>query len=179
MSKRKKLPLAQRIARSCGECVACCYVLAIRDLGKPVSVDCRHLDRSKKTECCSIYAERPFDCQQYECAWLVDAGFGDAQHRPDRIGVLFTPRDNRWEVVPFAGPTTLIAHETRSGAFEEDQAAKFMKHVAGRFLVFGFHGPRLDKCRAMGPADKLTAVVKWCEDRGLSDLTHILKGVFA
>ena len=136
MSKRKKLPLAQRASRSCGECFACCYVLAIRDLKKPTGEDCKHLDRSRKTACCSIYAERPFDCQQYECAWLRDAGFGDTWHRPDRVGVLFTPRDNRWEVVPFAGAFTLIAHETRPGAFEEDQAAKFMKHVAGHFLIF-------------------------------------------
>jgi hypothetical protein len=176
MVKRKKLKILQREDRACGECFACCHVLAIRDLDKPVGEDCKHLDRTREVHHCTIYDQRPFDCQQYTCAWVREAGFGDVWHRPDKLGVLFTPRDNKWEVVPFAGPFTLIAHETREGAFEELAAKKFMRHVAGHFLVFGFHGPLLDKCRAMGPADKLKAVFEWCDARGYTKVTGILKG---
>jgi hypothetical protein len=174
--KRKKLKVLQQEDRACGECFACCHVLAIRDLDKPAGEDCKHLDRTRKGHNCSIYEQRPFDCQQYACAWLLSSGFGDAWHRPDKIGVLFTSRDNRWEVVPFAGPYTLIAHETRAGAFEEPAAKKFMRHVAGRLLVFGFHWPLLDKCRAMGPADKLKAVFEWCNTNGYKEVIGILKG---
>lgn len=173
--KRKKLKVLEREDRVCGECSACCHVLAIKDLGKPAGEDCKHLDRERRTHHCTIYDQRPYDCQQYTCAWVREAGFGDAWHRPDKLGVLFTPRDNRWEVAPFAGPFTLIAHETREGAFEEMAAKKFMKHVAGHFLVFGFHGPSLSQARILGPADKLRAVFAWCADRGYDKPTEILK----
>lgn len=174
--KRKKLKVLQREDRTCGECFACCYTLAIKDLDKFAGDDCKHLDRTRKEHHCTIYEQRPFDCQQYMCAWVREAGFGDDQHRPDKIGVLFTPRDNKWEVAPFAGPFTLVAHETRVGAFEEPAAKKFMRHVAGHFLIFGFHGPLLDKCRTMGPANKLQAVFAWCNERGFANVTGILKG---
>lgn len=174
--KRKKLKVLQRQNRVCGECNACCNVLAIRELKKPVNEDCKHLDRTKKTEHCSIYAERPRDCVDYQCAWLREAGFGDTYHRPDKIGVLFTPRDNKWEVAPFAGPFTLIAHETRPGAFDEPGAQKFMKHLAGHFLVFGFYGATLSRARIIGPADKMKAVFEWCEQHGYDKVTGILDG---
>jgi len=171
--KRKKLSvIANR--RACGDCHACCSVLAIKDM-KPAGEDCTYLDRTK-SDGCMIYADRPYDCQHYQCLWVRDAGFGDAWHRPDRLGVLFTPRDNRWDVTPFAGPFTLIAHETRAGAFEEVNAQKFMKRIAGHFLVFGFYGPTLGQARVMGPAGKLTAVFEWCRRNGHDSPTGILKG---
>lgn len=173
--KRKRLPLMPRTDRACDDCHACCSVLAIRDLKKPAGETCKHLDATK-IDACTIYADRPFDCKEYRCAWLHTPGFGDTWHRPDRLGVLFTPRDNKWEVLPFAGLYTLIAHETRPGAFEEPGAKKFLKHVAGRFIVLGFHGPLLDKCRAMGPADKLAATIDWCRERGYDGPTGILRG---
>jgi hypothetical protein len=174
--KRKKLKVLQRKDRVCGECFACCNVLAIKDLDKPPSEDCKHLDRTRKEHHCTIYDRRPFDCQQYLCAWVQEAGFGDDHHRPDKIGVLFTARDNRWEVAPVAGPFTLVAHETRAGAFEEPGAKQFMKHVGGHFLILGFYGPLLDKCRMMGPANKLKAAIEWCNERGFANITGILKG---
>ena len=179
MKRKKKLPLLKREDRTCGECFACCYVLAIQDIPvgkvKPAGQDCPHLARESEHPC-SIYAERPRTCVDYQCAWVREAGFGDVEHRPDKIGVLFTPRDNKWEVEPFAGPFTLIAHETRAGAYAEEAAANFMEHVAGHFIVLAFHGPKLDKCRFMGPANKILAVSEWCQEHGYSQPTSILKG---
>lgn len=173
--KRKKLPVLQRQDRTCGECHACCTVLAIRDLNKPVHETCKHLDASKN-DGCTVYDQRPRDCQEYRCAWLSDAGFGDTWHRPDRHGILYTPRDNKWEVAPFAGPTTLIAHETRPGALQEEAAQKFMRHVAGHYIVLAFHGPLVNKARAMGPAGALTAVFDWCKEHGYDGPQGILDG---
>jgi hypothetical protein len=90
--------------------------------------------------------------------------------------VLFTPRDNRWEVVPFAGPYTLIAHETRKGAFAEDAASDFMEYLGGHFIILAFWGPRLDQCRTIGPADKIKKIIEWCQAHHHSKLTGILKG---
>lgn len=174
--KRKKLKVLKREDRTCGGCNACCSVFAISDLKKPHSVPCEHLDATQPERHCTRYETRPRDCSDYQCAWLKDAGFGDESHRPDKLGVVFTVRDNKWEVEPFAGPFTLVAHQTRDGAFEEDAAKKFMNHVAGHFIVLGFFGPTLTKCRHMGPADKLKAVFEWCQEHGYSGANGILKG---
>lgn len=147
-------------------------MLAVRELDKACGEDCEHLDRDKR-DGCTIYATRPLVCQQYRCAWLTDAGFGDTWHRPDRLGVLFTVRDVNPDVGSFSG-SVLVAHETRPGAFDEPGAKKFMKHVAGRFVVLCFGGPILDRTFAMGPADQLAAITAWCSERGV-DMTGILK----
>jgi hypothetical protein len=49
------------------------------------------------------------------------------------------------------------------------------KHVAGRFFVFGFHGPTLSRARIMGPADKLKAVFAWCAEHNYKEPTGILR----
>jgi hypothetical protein len=174
--KRKKLKVLKREDRTCGGCNACCSVLAISDLKKKAGVDCVHLDRTKSEHHCTIYETRPRDCSEYTCGWVRNVGFGDDEHRPDKVGVLFTPRDNKWEVAPFAGPFTLIAHETREGAFEEPEAQKLMTYIAGRFIILAFWGPTLTKCRTMGPANKIKAVIEWCQEHGYPQLTGILDG---
>ena len=171
---KKKLPLLPRVDRVCGGCNACCYVLAIDDLKKPINEDCKHLDRSKTTHHCSIYAERPRDCSEYMCAWVREPWFGEDKHRPDRLGVVFTPRDNRWDVEPFAGPFSLVGHELRAGAMDEKVTKKFMTHLAGHFIVFGFFAPTFVRARTMGPENKMQAVFNWCEEHG-HQVTDILK----
>jgi len=175
--RKKKLPVLQkRVDRVCGGCNACCSVLAIQELKKPAGQDCTHLDRSKPEHHCTVYETRPRDCSDYTCAWVREPGFGGDEHRPDKIGVLFTPRDNKWEVEPFAGPFTLIAHETRPGAFAEEAATKFMEYIGGHFIIFAFWGPKLDKCRTVGPAHKIKKIFEWCHEHHYSKITGILKG---
>jgi hypothetical protein len=173
--KRKKLKVLQQGGRACDGCSACCHVFAIQALHKPAGETCKHLDRTRGSQHCTIYEQRPYDCQQYLCAWVQQAGFGSTWHRPDKLGVLFTERDNKQEVALLAGPFTLVAHETRDGAFEEPGAKKFMRLVAGRFLVFGFYGPTLSRVRIMGPADKLRAVFAWCAEHNYKEPTDILR----
>lgn len=172
--KRKRLPVVQ--SRTCGECFACCYVFGIPALDKVAGRDCAHLDRSKGAHHCTTYDARPADCVQYSCAWVHDDRFGSDEHRPDKLGVVLTPRDNKREVIAFAGPVTLVAHETRPGAFAEEAVHDFLERVAERIIVLGFHGPRLDKCRAMGPADRLSRALTWCTTHRYANITGILNG---
>jgi len=67
--------------RSCGECSACCTVLAVNAIGKPADTACPN-------ECngCAIYESRPAGCRSYRCAWLD----GELSHddRPDGLGLV-------------------------------------------------------------------------------------------
>lgn len=80
----------------CGECKACCTVLAVAEYDKPNFTPCKH-------ECdsgCSIYAERPTSCRVWSCAWK-SGRLGDERRRPDKLGVIFDHRPTGvwvWEV---------------------------------------------------------------------------------
>lgn len=70
--------------RSCGQCTACCRILAIEALAKPAGTLCRH----NTGVACAIYAERPDACVRWHCLWRRIGALPDAL-RPDRSGVVF------------------------------------------------------------------------------------------
>lgn len=72
-------------SRSCGECQACCTVLAVRNLGKPFYVRCEH----QKGGRCDCYATRPEECVAYVCSYLSGGLPPEEGNRPDKLGVLF------------------------------------------------------------------------------------------
>jgi hypothetical protein len=76
------LGVAQK--RECGECDACCRVMAVKSLGKPPSCRCEY----QNGHGCAVYADRPKDCQDYLCCWLT--GFLDEEDRPDKSGLLLS-----------------------------------------------------------------------------------------
>ena len=91
--------------RECGECTACCTVLAVAELNKPAYQACAH-------ECggCGIYNSRPRACRAWCCSWLFGRIEGDERRRPDKLGLLFTreglaekPITVAYEVWPGAG----------------------------------------------------------------------------
>lgn len=73
--------------RSCGECTACCRVLAIDDpdLRKDAGPLCAHSSGTG----CAIYARRPEACRTWYCLWRRIDAMPEAA-RPDRIGVMFS-----------------------------------------------------------------------------------------
>ena len=93
--------------RECGDCTACCTVLAIVELQKPQRRACDHLCRSG----CGIYATRPASCREFHCLWLRGALDADEALRPDRLGVMFD-----YFVVASSGESHLIAIELWPGA---------------------------------------------------------------
>jgi hypothetical protein len=59
--------------RSCGTCILCCKVFAIRELNKPAGRWCVHAERGRG---CKIYNDRPDTCRGFYCMWRVDATLG-------------------------------------------------------------------------------------------------------
>lgn len=103
--------LSQTVAsgRECGNCTACCTVLAIVELQKPQRRACDHLCRSG----CGIYADRPASCHEFHCLWLRGAIDGDEALRPDQLGVMFD-----YFVMARSEESHLIAYELWPDAFE-------------------------------------------------------------
>jgi hypothetical protein len=77
------IPLPQ-VKRSCGGCTECCTAVAVAELEKPYFATCRHQTATG----CSIYAERPNGCRQYNCAWLQ--GMLTDEMRPDKSGFILS-----------------------------------------------------------------------------------------
>lgn len=104
--------------RQCGTCQECCICPKIDQQtmllqigtyeAKPAYTPCRHLSGDG----CSVYSNRPQTCRDFECAWLKGA-VGDAEARPDRIGLL--PMVQHSE----AGVCRLTIMECRENAFAE------------------------------------------------------------
>jgi hypothetical protein len=107
--------------RVCGECTACCTVLAISELQKPARWACDHVDCSG----CGIYENRPQTCRDFQCAWLRDDIPGDASLRPDKLGVLF---DFFYSTA--TGGSRFVAFELWNGAFDEAPAAALLDMIA-------------------------------------------------
>jgi hypothetical protein len=59
--------------RKCEGCTLCCKIVAVRALGKPAGKWCSHCQAGIG---CTIYADRPEECADYECGYLVLPGLG-------------------------------------------------------------------------------------------------------
>lgn len=124
--------------RRCGSCTACCTVLGVVEIGKPVFERCERLCSTG----CSDYAGRPAGCSDYRCGWLD--GFGDTLDRPSRLGVIFDRPASRGGAV--------VAREVWRGAFGGRRAVRHMQrlHAAGiKVLLMPHRGRRLAVGRAL------------------------------
>jgi hypothetical protein len=80
--------------RQCGDCTLCCKVLAIETLAKPVNAWCPHC---KPERGCTIYADRPTECESFNCLWLVN-DLLDAHWKPNRSKIVLTTSEDGIEV---------------------------------------------------------------------------------
>ncbi|MCK1304569.1 MULTISPECIES: YkgJ family cysteine cluster protein [unclassified Bradyrhizobium] len=70
-------------ARQCGSCNACCDILEVAAVDKPVNQLCRHW---KTGTGCTIYERRPQMCRSFVCAWLQ--GHLDDDWFPAKSGII-------------------------------------------------------------------------------------------
>jgi len=123
--------------RSCGGCRVCCKLPDIPELNKPRDTWCRHAVKRKGVPGCSVYADRPDVCREFECAWL--SGLGDDADRPDRLGVLWQPLE-----LPDGRPGIGVV-EARPGALNEPRAKmwleRFERAKPGQVVVRKFENP--------------------------------------
>lgn len=78
---------AAKSRRSCGTCSACCTVMGVKELDKPVDTPCSHC-APKSSKPCLIYEARPESCRVFWCAWRC--GFFADHMRPDSAGGVTT-----------------------------------------------------------------------------------------
>lgn len=66
--------------RACDGCTMCCFLLPVRSIGKKAHTKCQHQVEGG----CGIYAQRPFDCFVWSCAWALGADLD----KPSEAGYL-------------------------------------------------------------------------------------------
>lgn len=87
--------------RQCDGCTLCCKVVAVNALAKPQGVWCQHCRAGVG---CTIYDERPRECAEYECGYLVLPGLG-AEWKPSVARLILSREvnENRLNVHVDAG----------------------------------------------------------------------------
>lgn len=116
--------------RECGECSACCTVLAVNELLKPMRWACDHVACGG----CRVYEARPKSCRDFNCLWLRGAIPGDESRRPDNLGVMFDCFHSK-----STNELRFVAFELWNGAFDEPAAANLLAEIgAGREVQLAF-----------------------------------------
>lgn len=82
MTENANAPVAA--ARSCGTCTLCCKLLAVPALDKPAGTQCDHCSIGKG---CRIYSERPAECGQFHCGFLMQPSLKEVW-RPSRSRIV-------------------------------------------------------------------------------------------
>lgn len=126
----------------CGDCTACCTVLAVTELQKPMRYACQHLCRDG----CRVYLERPAGCRQFNCLWLRGAvrfestssdtrdnqlersSECDESLRPDHSGVIWD-----YFIHGADGTRCLIAFEVWANAFRRPDVLEFLVRISDHF----------------------------------------------
>ncbi|HRI10323.1 MAG TPA: hypothetical protein PKW35_21035 [Nannocystaceae bacterium] len=145
---------AIRQARPCGECTACCTVMAVTELQKPRGQACAHICAGG----CAIYSERPDSCRRFDCLWRL--GFARDDDRPDRLGVIFdvTPRDRDCQI------QAIMAFEARPGAFTDPKVRYQLDRHAKKAVVLLMVPGRIEP---LGPPG---LVARWQQSRSRAAL---------
>lgn len=87
------------MAGNCGECTACCRLMAVNEIAKARGAWCPHITENKRA--CTIYHQRPDSCRDWECGWLSSQHSDiplPADMRPDRSHVVIarSPTGQVW-----------------------------------------------------------------------------------
>jgi len=97
--------MAAAPGKTCGSCTLCCSVLEIAELKKPAGPRCPNCVSGAG---CSIYAERPQVCRDFECEWLMSRDLS-RQFRPDLIGTILMEDPDSEEYRAVCAPEKAMA----------------------------------------------------------------------
>jgi hypothetical protein len=109
--------------RVCGECTACCTVMAVGALYKASYRRCSH-----DSGCCAVYASRPKPCRAWCCSWLLGRIEGDERQRPDKLGLMFT-------LEPLTGKAITVAYEVWPGAGKQSDNEYLLRTMSQQMPV--------------------------------------------
>jgi hypothetical protein len=75
--------------RECGSCRLCCKILGVPNfIGKPDPHGwCAHACAGG----CAIYSDRPQECRDFNCMWLLDERFGE-YWKPSKSKIVINPK---------------------------------------------------------------------------------------
>lgn len=122
---RKTVPITPLGApvRSCGDCQACCEVIAIK--GDNVVPEKRNYTRCPQqcAEGCAIYSSRPVECRFYECVWR-EGVLTDEEARPDKLGVILDTR-----ITNELGYHVVVFWEVWPGALKQEKVQNLIKWI--------------------------------------------------
>lgn len=123
------------VDRACGDCTACCTVLAINtpDFAKPAETPCVYLTAHG----CGIHAMRPRICRTWFCAWRRIASMPD-EARPDRSGLLVSLNFVKNPQNCFEGVSITIRALAGSDAIATGMAATVLDSVCDQLVPVWF-----------------------------------------
>lgn len=129
--------------RVCGDCTACCTILQVVELNKPINTPCPHCTAHN----CAIYSSRPLTCRIWSCEWwLGRLGLTDGQ-RPDKLGLMFA----------FDPDSPVIAYEVAPDAAKSKKAVKVLNRIKSeRTLLLQRCGSR-ERVALSGPLARQAA----------------------
>jgi len=121
--------------RECGDCSACCAVLAIDtpDFKKPAGTPCAHL----VSHGCGIHPERPPICRAWYCAWRRVAALPD-EARPDRSGLLVSLNFEREPRNCFEGVSITVRALAGTDAIANGMAATVLDTLCDQLVPVWF-----------------------------------------
>jgi hypothetical protein len=116
-------PLVGVANRVCGECTACCTIMAVDELNKGNYQGCPH-------DCgrCAIYDARPRTCRNWSCGWLLGHIEGDERQRPDKLGLMFNRERLGGEMIP-------VVYEVWPGAGREANNAALLGEMSQKMPI--------------------------------------------
>jgi hypothetical protein len=86
--------------RNCDGCTLCCKLLGVCELNLAPLSWCPHC---KTKAGCSIYAQRPTECRQFDCEYLLDAAMG-SHWKPSRCKMVVVTEAFAHSVVVHVDP---------------------------------------------------------------------------
>lgn len=127
------------MAALCQDCDGCCRVFEVKTISKPFGVPCKHLGRTPDGLGCTIYHERPTECERYVCVWL------DSQRRIEVPSLPENLRPNVCKVVmgwPWAADRSVMfvyPYPDFPDAWKIDPVKTYLQNIlssGGKVLVF-------------------------------------------
>lgn len=132
--------------RPCDDCTACCTAMGVPELSKARDIECSHICEQG----CDIYENRPKSCQDFDCLWRQ--GLFEAEHRPDKLGVVFTVTGPGSAF----GRQCVVVHESWPGGFENARPVLQVLSETQLVILVGKDTSR----RLLGPPALLAAAQK-------------------
>src|ERR1700686_1993314 len=111
--------------RSCGDCSLCCKVMRIAALDKPPGSWCKNC---RPGSGCTIYTERPQECRDFVCLYLINAELGD-EWRPSQSKIVLVSEQDGNRIVAHVDPQ-------RPDAWKQQPYYQQLKLWAARSVAF-------------------------------------------